>query len=158
MGNKNNILIVWMPSDQIGDERTYRDYILESLRTGVLVLPLEVSCEVMELPPLGEVVVREEPPAASPADRPQIEEADLEMVDVYLRGGRNAGEKRAIQMRLRAYREAHGLGCWEAVSKASGGKLSDDQLRDMHNGTASLPINDWRRAAQALDKLGQSGI
>ena len=37
---------------------------------------------------------------------------------------------------------------------ASGGKLSDDQLRIMHAGTEVLPINDWRLADKALDKLG----
>ena len=152
MEDKNNILIVWMPNDQIGDERVYRDYVLESPRTGVLVLPSEVSCEVMELPPLGGVAVREVSPAAG-AGIPQMEKAEPETVDVYLRGGRGAVEKRAIQKRLQAYREAHGLGCWEAVVKASGGALSADQLRDMHNGTASLPIADWRRANRALDKL-----
>lgn len=148
----NSILIVWMPSDQIGDERLYRDYILESLQTGVLVLPSEVSCEVMELPPLGGAEVREVSPAAS-AGMPQVEKVEPETVDVSLRGGRSTGEKREIQKRLEAYRKARGLGCWAAVVKASGGMLSDDQLRDMHNGTASLPIADWRRADRALDKL-----
>ena len=156
MENKN-ILIVWMPGGQIEDKRVCRDYILESLQTGVLVLPSEVSCEVMELPPLGGVAVREVSPAVS-ADMPQMEKAEPETVNVSLRGGRGAEEKREIQKRLKAYREAHGLGCWEAVVKASGGTLSGDQLRDMTNGTASLPIADWRRADRALDKLTGSPL
>lgn len=68
--------------------------------------------------------------------------------------GPKANEKREIMERLKAYRKKNGLGCWAAVVAASGGKLSDDQLRIMHAGTEVLPINDWRLADKALDKLG----
>lgn len=55
--------------------------------------------------------------------------------------------------RLIVYRKNHGLGCWAAAARASGGKISDDQFRAMAAGTASLPIAVWRRAGRALDKL-----
>ena len=48
-----NILLVRVPAQESTAGRALRDYILESLPLGVLVLADDVSCEVMELPDLG---------------------------------------------------------------------------------------------------------
>lgn len=49
----NRILLVRVPSQEAVNGRALRDYILESLACGVLVLTEDASCEVMELPQLG---------------------------------------------------------------------------------------------------------
>ena len=148
----SNILIVWMPSDQIGDERAYRDYILESLRTGVLVLPSEVSCEVMELPPLDGVVV--EPPEAPPA--PEPEDGDTPASQATM--GCDAEMKRVIVQRLKAYRSTHGRGCLDKVSEKTAhrreARLSADTLRDIAADRApKMELSEWRKIAKALDVL-----
>ena len=65
-------------------------------------------------------------------------------------------EKRRILQRLKEYRAANGPGCLEEVSQRTrtrGGVLSVMTLRDVLNGDAVLPVQDWRRIGRALDKL-----
>lgn len=107
--------------------------------------------EVMELPSLGGVETGED--QAPQVQEPPVEAGPAQKKAVFC--GQGASEKRKIMDRLKAYRLVHGLGCWTAVAKASGGKLSEDQLRDMAAGTAALPIGEWRLADKALDKLEQ---
>lgn len=144
----NNVLIIWMPSDQIGDERAYRDYILESLQTGVLVLPSDVTYEVMELPPLGQVEVR--PTEPEPEAPPATEEAVFREHDLT-----EGAEKRAILQRLKDYREAHGRGCLDKVAKETRtrGRINDNTLRMLLTGDTQLPIEDWRIIGRALERL-----
>lgn len=155
---KSNVLVVWMPSDQIGDDRAYRDYVLESLRTGVLVLPSEVTCEVMELPPLGGVEV------ISTGDKPLVVELEPQSTqDEVFRAQDQpqsafqdgAAEKRAILQRLQVYRNVNGRGCLAAVAKASRtrGKINDNTLRMILTGDTQFPIEDWRKIGRALDRL-----
>lgn len=96
---------------------------------------------------LGALEERVELPAPSQEPEGEPEEKKIGVL------GPRANEKREIMERLRAYREAHGLGCWAAVAKASGGRLREEQLRIMHAGTAVMPITEWRLAARALDRV-----
>ena len=67
MQTANNILLVRVPAQEAVDGRELRDYILESLAQGVLVLTEDASCEVMALPSLGGVEVsREQPEPKAP--------------------------------------------------------------------------------------------
>lgn len=156
----NSILLVRVPAQESVDGRELRDYILESLSLGVLVLTEDTTCDVLELPPLGGVVVTlteqvmpavERPDLATETGQP-IMDVGPEQKMVGLMGPK-AGEKRVIMEKLKAYRRKYGLGHWPEVVKASGGKLTDDQLRDMCAGTAVFPISEWRLADKALDKL-----
>lgn len=148
MGNR--ILLVRVPAQEAVDGRQRRAYILESLVKGVLVLTENATCEVMDLPPLSgvEVKTKEQLPPAAGDSLTGLERAGKHT-------GRNAEEKREIMLRLAAYRKSHGLGCWGEVVKASRGRLSDEQLRDMATGAVNLPVSEWRLAAKALDKLEQ---
>lgn len=154
MQAENNILLVRVPETDVVRLRELRDYILDSLGRGVLPLPDEAPCEVLALPPLGGVAVGRAVPDAAPEPAagkpPAIRAHDVGPL------GRNTTEKREIMERLKAYREKHGLGCWAYVAKA-GGKLTEDQLRDMCAGTALLPVAQWRLAARALDKVEAKG-
>ena len=154
----NSILIVWMPSDQIGDEQAYRDYILESLQTGVLVLPSEVSCEVMELPPLGGAEVREFSPVVAPVLGPECWNTPASQTPT----GCNAEMKRAIVQRLKAYRTAQGLGSLEALSVKTahqkGKRVSAETLRNIcGDGAPKMPLEDWLKIEKALNTLEQKG-
>lgn len=142
----NRILLVRIPAEEVKNGRELRDYILESLRTGVLVLTDDTTCEVMEFPTLSGVEISKKEQSLLLAPEP------AEAGKPGLMGPR-AGEKRVIMERMQTYRKKHGLGCWTAVSEASGGQLSDDQLRDMCAGTGVLPISVWRLANNLLDKL-----
>ena len=68
MQTANNILLVRVPETKLDDLRALRDFVLESLvSVGLLVLPEDVTLEVMALPPLGGVEVsREQPEPKAP--------------------------------------------------------------------------------------------
>ena len=143
------------------DGRELRDYILESLASGVLVLTEDASCEVMELPPLGGVEIsREQTEPEAPAGTLGMidmlsytsEDAD-EPPPVEITAGRNREEKQAILERLREYRRTHGLGCWTEVARKAGGTITPELIRDMLLGLESPPIADWRKIAKTLDAL-----
>ena len=66
--------------------------------------------------------------------------------------GKGSGEKQRILTRLRTYRAAHGLGSYAAVSAASNGKLSGDDIRDMAY-CGRHPLAQWRILDAALDRI-----
>jgi len=143
----NRILLVRVPAQEAVDGRELRDYILESLERGVLVLTEDASCEVMELPPLGGVEVAAEPQA--PPSLVDAAESPSE-----------GDEKRAILQRLTEYRKVHGLGSLEAVSiKTAHNKsqrISADALRSiLVDGASPGPMEEWRKISRALDRLEQ---
>lgn len=165
MQTANNILLVRVPTQEAVNGRELRDYILESLARGVLVLTEDASCEVMELPPLGgvdvqlpeesevgleELGIREVYPESEPPS--EVPEPDDKPMNVELHGGRGCKVKKMIQDRLIAYRNEHGLGCWARVAEASMGRLNEDDLRRMYLGDV-FPLSAWRIADMTLDAL-----
>lgn len=150
-GLANSILLVRVPGCEAVDGRELRDYILESLERGVLVLTEDATCEIMELPPLGGVEVTAavvlSPPA--PADNPESPS--------------EGNEKRSILQRLVEYRKVHGLGLLEALEAVSvktahnkSQRISADALRSiLADGASPGPMEEWRKISRALDKLEQ---
>lgn len=138
------VLILWIQESGLEKLQAMQEYITSCMRAGVLVLPRTSALEVRELPELAGVEVR--PQAPPEADTEAEPSGDAVR-------GRNREEKLAILEQMRAYRRAHGLGCWTAVAKAAGKSVTDELLRDMLLGRASPPIADWRRIKKALDKL-----
>lgn len=65
--------------------------------------------------------------------------------------GWGAKEKSRIAERLRAYRQAGGLGCFAPLSKVIG--CSDDYIRMIYNGELKASLAEWRRIEQALDAV-----
>lgn len=132
-----DVLIVRAPQLKREGLEELRDYVVESLHQGVLVVPEGMELEVLALPEPGEENAgpdAPEEPSAVPT-------------------GRGAEEKRAILERLRAYREARGLGCFAALA---GEDLSEDVLRDLAAGQRRYPMATWRKAARALDALEEN--
>lgn len=158
MQEANNVLLVRVPAQEAVDGRELRDYILEPLASGVLVLTEDASCEVMELPPLGRVEISQE------QAEPEAPAGTLGMIDmssytsedadepppVEIAAGRNREEKQAILERLREYRRTHGLGCWNGVAKKAGGNITPELIRDMLLGKESPPIANWRMIDRAI--------
>ena len=135
----DNVLLVRVPHTEEMDFRELRDYVVKSLKLGVLVLWDDASCEVLELPSLGVVEVI----AAEPPPRPEEpSEGD---------------EKRAILQRLKNYRAANGLGSLEKVSvKTAHNKsqrISSNDLRSILTDGVPMHIEEWRKISRALDKL-----
>lgn len=144
----NNILLVRVPATDIDYLRELRDHIQESLCGGILVLPDDAPCEVMELPALGRVEV------AAPQEAQALPEVSEP------RGP--AEEKRAIVQRLKDYRAAHGSGCLAAVSAKTAHRkdqrISDDVLRSIcADGAPKMTMEDWRNIGRALDSLEGKG-
>ena len=153
----NNIFLVRVPIQEAVDGRELRDYILESLARGVLVLTEDASCEVLELPPLGgvEITITETPNLTEEAER-QITNPELPAT-----GPSEGDEKRAILQRLKNYRADHGPGCLAVVSartaRRKDRRISDDVLRHIcADGAPKLPMEDWRSIGRALDLLEQA--
>ncbi len=132
------ILVVRVPGELAPRLEELRQYVRESVSQGVLVLAEGMQMEVLSLPELGAGACPkgEEEPSAAPT-------------------GRGAEEKRAIQERLKAYRRAHGLGCFRVVAQAGEPELTETMLRGMVSGTASYPLSSWRAAGRALDRAEQ---
>lgn len=132
-----DVLIVRAPQLKRESLEELRDYVVESLHQGVLVVPDGMELEVLALPEPGEEnagAVAPEEPSAAPT-------------------GRGAEEKRAIQEKLRAYRRAHGLGCFRAVAQAGLPEVTETMLRNMAAGTVAYPLSDWRAAGRALEQV-----
>lgn len=143
------VLVIQLPRGDRGetDLTAYRDYVVESLAQGVLVLSSGTTWAVETVPSLGGVQIQREPgilrahsipePKAEPKpDRPNPWREKKEALD-----------------RLQQYRQAGGLGCLEAVASRCGGDLTADKLRGVLTGAEKLPIEQWRTIRRALDQL-----
>lgn len=151
------VLVVTVRSPLEADVMTgLRDYIMDSVEQGVLVLMAGMEYRVEELPPLGGVEVRRPAPKESEVlrgEKPEIKtssKAAREREQKF----REAAEKMEICDRLKAYRREHGLGCLNQLAmKCGGGGITADVLRDAVNGSAVLPLTSWRRIGKALKKV-----
>lgn len=144
----NRILLVRVPDLEAADGRDLRDYILESLAQGVLVLTEGASCEVMELPPLCGVDIRttgNQEGFEANSDPPSLIQGDAEV-------------KRCTLHRLNEYRKRNGLGCLEKVAEKTAhfraDRLSAETLRMIITGDApKMDISEWKKISKALDAL-----
>ena len=133
------------------DLSAYRDYVVESLSQGVLVLGPGPTWAGEPGPRLGGVQSQRdsglrrahrgpEPKADPKPDRPNPWREKKEVLD-----------------RLQQYRQVGGLGCLEAVAIQCGGDLTADKLRGVLTGAEKLPIEQWRLIRRALDQLEEGG-
>ena len=143
--NNRKVLLVRMDIHSGVDHIALRDYILESLALGALILGMDDTYEIMELPPLGSVEVKPLKTESEPAPIPDSGKGE---------------EKRAILQRLKDYRAENGLGSLEKLSAKTahqkGKRLSAETLRFLCAGGApKMPMTDWRKISRALDLLAQ---
>lgn len=124
--------------------RQMREYVIESICRDVLVIDDETTVDIMEMPEVGLPVIvaeakKENPIPPAPAAPDTLNER---------------AEKQKILERLTKYRDKNGLGCLSAVAKKACRKgISDNILRMLISGDATVTIQDWRAIGKALDKL-----
>ena len=152
------VMVVQAPGRAEADLRALRDYILESLNQGVLVLGAGMSYQLEKFPELGAVritsvdilrgnkeLLRRAAPTGTGSGRLKKSEEEIRAAQ--------SQEKKAILARLQEYRQANGMGCFKALAQKTG-KLSAETLLSVVTGNQVLPIEDWRKIGRALDKMG----
>lgn len=131
-----------------------RDYVLECLQLGLLVLRSDVSWEFVDVPDLGGVTIfgadvdafqfisrlPQGPTQLQPDPPAEPDPGQSKFM------GPHAAEKRAVYDRLLCFRQARGLGC---LRELVGGDLTEAMLRSALLGE-KLKISDWGLIAQAL--------
>ena len=142
-----------------------RDHVLMGINCGVLVLGRDMTYEMIQIPhdmltlicPVDDVHRWMALGSPEPEPDPETEGPKLlrEREFTRLTEQSEAETKRQILQRLKAWRDEHGAGCLDAVSRATRTRNRIDAmtLRDVLNGAAVLPIEDWRKIGLALDRL-----
>lgn len=151
---EKQVLVVRVP-ESAGPARDLRDYIIESIQMGVLVLAPGVSYKLEELPNLGGVkIFGTAQDYQDLSDLVTYESGGLIFTESADLSTGEGAEKREILGRLQRYRKAYGAGCLTEVARKSGKGITAETLRDMLIGNVVLTIGDWRKVGRALDKLG----
>lgn len=168
----HKVFVAFIPDWTRERAEELRDHIAESFQLGCAVLPEELASQIIAVPDLGGVRVwsgldldpggyiqRGELTVCKQGGLTYVEAAEgaapaaPDRKPANATAGKVAEEKRAILSRLKAWREAHGPGCLDAVAKKAGHGITPEMLRDMCLGAVKLQIEDWRRINKALDKL-----
>lgn len=113
-------LIVAAPCRNVDELREFRDYVMESLGCGVLVLPDTCTYTCMQSTrwtDTGNYIVR--PACRTEIDKPDIEPEPEPPEPKF--NGKGAAEKRAAFERLKRYWKHKGLGSLDDVAALAGG-------------------------------------
>ena len=169
--SERQVLVVRLPEKGNDNAREIRDYIIECLQLGVMVVGQGLTYKLEELPDLGGVKVfggpgnedgfllkgsferveslpAEEPPEqpGDPPPRParkRRSEAEIAEAERL--------EKRRIMDRFRNYRKTGGLGCFNPLAQRCG--ISASELRDLHNGVTVADLKTLKKIDKGLDKM-----
>lgn len=138
-----NVLILTVPAAKGADLVDMRDFVLESLELGVLILGQGASWQVEQLPELGGVEVREAVKAQGPPlpEPPAVGAAFT---------GYGAKEKRRILDALVQYRDRNGLGSLEALAQPDGPTLQELRAALL---CEKLPMETCQKIGAALDQM-----
>ena len=151
----HEVMILKVPGmTKVSCAEEMRDYVLECLQLGLLILGQDVSWEFVDVPDLGGVTIfgadvdasqfiNRTPPGPTRLQPDPPAESDPDQSNFM---GRYAAEKRAVYDRLLCFRQARGLGC---LRELVGGDLTETMLRSALLGE-KLTIGDWRLIDQAL--------
>lgn len=143
-----DIVVVKCPKTLVDELRDVRDFVMESLEKGVLVLGPGYGYSVETLPdrvlveqqgPEPVVLRGKEVPQVSIQPKPQCKKAPP------------AQRKREILERLKAYREKNGQGCFASLEDKAG--INASLLRGLLTGETKADIATWDAVDKALDKL-----
>ena len=170
----HSVFVAFLPNWTLERAAELRDHIAESLPLGCAVLPEEITSQIITVPDLGgvkiwsgldldpggyiqrsELTVSEQDGLTYVEAAPEAREAPAADPKPTT-SSKIAEEKRMILVRLKAWREAHGPGCLDAVAKKVGRGITPEMLRDLCLGAVKLSIEDWRRVNKALDKLEEA--
>ena len=144
MSERRETIVVTVPAGSIKPDGfgKFRDYVLESLQRGGIVLDDTMRWSVEEMPVIDAVCIR---------TQTEVEEKTVpsEVPKVSVRE-----EKQQILQRLLDYRQRNGAGSLGDVARKTNVKsITVDVLRLLVNGDATLSITEWRAIGRALGKL-----
>ena len=160
------VLVVRLSAAE-SEERTrqIRDYVVESLALGVLVVDPGTNLHLEYYPPLGGVTCTlqeetegEEPEGEEGTEQPDESGADQSDAEhAATNVGPGARVKNRILARLTSYRKTHGLGCLRQVAELAGKPLTEEILRMTLLGEVKQSLEVWKQIDRALDALEQEG-
>lgn len=145
MSERREVIVVTVQAGSVKPDGfgKFRDYVLESLQRGGIVLDDTMRWSIEEMPVIDAVCIRaqteveEEKP--QPAEAPKVSVRE---------------EKQQILQRLLDYRQRNGAGSLGDVARKTNMKsITSDVLRLLVNGDATLSITEWRAIGRALGKL-----
>lgn len=143
------VLVIKCYKETMEELRDLRDFALESLTRGVLVLGVGCSWSVEDLP---ERVQVDAPRLTGKSEPELLREENIELrVDPHIITGAGAKRKREILDRLTKYRKAHGQGCFASLEGAQG--VNATLLRGLLTGLTKADMQTWEAVDKALDKL-----
>ena len=143
------VLVIKCYKETMEELRDLRDFALESLTRGVLVLGVGCSWSVEDLP---ERVQVDAPRLTGKSEPELLREENIEIrVDPHIITGAGAKRKREILDRLTKYRKAHGQGCFASLEGAQG--VNATLLRGLLTGLTKADMQTWEAVDKALDKL-----
>lgn len=145
MSERREVIVVTVQAGSIKPDGfgKFRDYVLESLQRGGIVLDDTMRWSIEEMPVIDMVCIRAqtevEEEKTVPAETPKVPIRE---------------EKQQILQRLLDYRQRNGAGSLGDVSRKTNMKsITSDVLRLLVNGDATLSITEWRAIGRALGKL-----
>lgn len=144
-----DVLVIKCGKQTVEELRELRDFAVESLARGVLVLGLGCSWSVEDLPERVQVDV---PRLMGKAETGLLREKSIEFsVGPQPITGAGAKRKREILDRLTKYRKTHGQGCFASLEGAQG--VNANLLRGLLTGETKADMATWEEVDNALDKL-----
>lgn len=154
--NDRQVLVVRIPEKGNDNASEIRDYIIECLKMGVLVVGQGLTYKLETMPDLGGVQVfggletaaeYTDPAESGAPQRPKRKRrSEAEIAE------EERLEKRRIMDRFRNFRKINGLGCFKPLAQQCG--ISDSELRDLHNGATVADLKILKKIDKGLDKMG----
>ena len=146
-----DVLVIKCGKQTMEELRELRDFAVESLARGVLVLGLGCSWSVEDLPELLKVDAPRLTGKAE-AEGELLREKNIEFrVGPQIITGAGAKRKLEILDRLTKYRKTHGQGCFASLEGAKG--VNATLLRGLLTGLTKADMQTWEAVDKALDKL-----
>ena len=146
-----DVLVIKCGKQTVEELRELRDFAVESLARGVLVLGLGCSWSVEDLPQRVQV----DAPRLTGKAEAEGELLRAKNIEVQTNPktitGSGAKRKKEILDRLSRYRKAHGPGCFASLEGAQG--VNATLLRGLLTGLPTADLKTWEAVDKTLDKL-----
>lgn len=143
-----DIVVVKCPKALVDELRDVRDFVMESLGKGVLVLGPGYGYTVETLP--DRVLVEQQGPEPVVLREKEVPQVSIPPTPKG-RKASPAQRKREILERLKEYREKHGQGCFASLEDKAG--VNADLLRGLLTGETKADMATWEAVDKALNRL-----
>lgn len=143
-----DIVVVKCPKTLVDELRDVRDFVMESLEKGVLVLGPGYGYSVETLP--DRVLVEQQGPEPVVLRKKGVPKVPIPPKPQGKKAS-PAQRKREILERLKAYREKNGQGCFASLEDKAG--INANLLRGLLTGETKADMATWEAVDKALDNL-----